>query len=792
MRALWIVLAVAALCVVAALLSDDRAPTPFAGEEPGDRTARAAAPAATDELATQREDATDRDAADGRAGAATTEAAAHTVFATITGRVVRSEDGIGFAGCRVHVERPDAPAFETTSDEQGRFSLALAEQVEHGRVAIAADGRVTRYADLDLAEGEVEQLGTIPMARGFPVPGTLVDVHGEPVSGVTLMVMGFDENVPAGRALLGVSTGVTDESGRFELTPALPAGIYEMQQFGGLSLLEPRFTISEHGVAPLQLVARRPSTIKGTVLGPDDERMRHLTVSIAGSSITNETNVVGDFVLTTFDEVRGPVDLVVAETGDWPDAPRTKARWGDQDVVVRMPRTPPIHVLVTDDQDEPVERFGYRLAKRGRVSHSAAPEAHDGGRLRLAPKGRGTFTLRVFPEADSLLASEPIDVQVTRTEQRPLRVRVERMHDAKLQVLDADGRPAAGVEVQLFRNQPDQELHAWIVDMRQPLFNATVRPNERIAAATTDAQGTASLPTPRDPTGLALRIQLPDDGHQNVRAEQLAIERRQTVTLEHKVRIGGRIELRGLDHREFCVCVFAMDGTRVHGAAFCNPDPNGRFESNPVPVGRYRLQLMSRMAIAAPGTLTVSFVPVRIGDKPVEQVVDAPADDVAFVAQRVPHGSLEGRLVRDDGGPMPPTVWLEYLDHDHGARGEFRVNAHGEFRATELRPGRYRVAIGRHDKPGLLAEVVTITKDETTKMQFGYPGHAASVRLLDRDGQANLGSAWARYGGRVREVYGDVVRFEPAPLLPVAFAATRHGPWSDAVLLRGELTVTMP
>ncbi|MFN3242562.1 MAG: carboxypeptidase-like regulatory domain-containing protein [Planctomycetota bacterium] len=797
MRVAWVVLLVGLLvgllAGIAWWLRHDGAPAPPTAtvtELPLPKSLQQVRPAS--DSPTRREHVAEPVAAAGP------DAADDTVFATITGRCVRQEDGAGCADCRIELDRPGADTLVARSDGRGTFSLAVPTASDSYHLTVSANGRVTRYRDLDeLRAGATEDLGELPMQRGFLVPGQLVDTEGAPVADVHLTVAGFDNQIPAGHTRFGASIATTDAAGRFTFDGEIPHGTWQIQLQGDYVLLEDRFSIVGDQAPTLQLVVRALSRIQGQVLGPDDHRMTHIVVATADRAVRAETNAVGDFVLRSAEPRHGPVDLVVDDGANWPDAPRTRAHWGDHGIVIRLPETPPIEVEVVDDRGEPVERFGHRFAKGGRASQSAPPEDHPEGRLRLQPGGRGTFVLRVFPESERWAASPPHQVLVTATRQPRLRVTVPRLDDATVQVLDADGTPAAGVEVTLFRTYAGVAQHTGIVDLRRPMYHHAGDHNERVSGGRSDGRGRLTIPTPRDPTGLLLRVRQGNARPDDTVATALARERRQTLVLQRYGQVVGRVELRGADHRDYVVGLFDADGIRVEGASTARLKADGSFRSPPLRVGSYRVRLMNAMAVSGPHTSMTSFVPCRVDGALLERRATVAADTPAEVTFAVPQrtfGRLRGRLVPTDGAGLPATVWLEYADYDLGARGEFAVDAHGDFHATGLQPGRYRVAVGRPVRAGVLAEVVTVVAGQTVAQSFHYEGRTVRVDLLDARGAPVERTCWVRYAGRTRRIYdGRSVTFACAPTIPVAFARTPEGPWTAASLLdQPHVRVTLP
>jgi hypothetical protein len=159
------------------------------------------------------------------------------------------------------------------------------------------------------------------------------------------------------------------------------------------------------------------------------------------------------------------------------------------------------------------------------------------------------------------------------------------------------------------------------------------------------------------------------------------------------------------------------------GLGIARVDPQGRFQTNEVPPGKYVVRLTSTFSgwTAHLGGRDVSVAPIDVIDREIDTLV---------VTVGVPATQLSGTLIAPIGGADPDTlifvfptdraVWSDYgRNPPHLMR--VRIDRAGVFSVTGLPPGEYYVAALREDS----------APDEWTDPAFlaRLSGGAATVRL---------------------------------------------------------------
>lgn len=333
-------------------------------------------------------------------------------------------------------------ATEVASDD-GRFTLSNVAPGTYVVSVTAPELASGTVADVKVAEGQVVDVGTVKLAAGGVVRGTVVDATGAGVGGASVSVVPQPQSI----ATTGMPIPATSESsGAFELKGVAEGAV-------DVTAMHPNFANAEP--VTVQVDARRPATdvrivlsaggrIEGAVRRRDGSGRPGLMVTANGVSLTRTpfggasatTASDGSFVLEHVPA--GRVNLMVfARTG------------GPMSAGAR--RT----VEVRDGETATVEIVDREILLSGRVTRSGAP----GAGLRLdASSGSGMIFTGGFAQgAPAGRDPGPQRMTAATRDDGSFEMLVDEPGTYHLNVSSADGKvrlPMRTVEV------PDAEAHA--------------------------------------------------------------------------------------------------------------------------------------------------------------------------------------------------------------------------------------------------------------------------------------------------------------------------------------------
>jgi hypothetical protein len=226
----------------------------------------------------------------------------------LRGRVLTtaSHAGVGMALVRAEaLGRREGATYETHSDREGRFSLALVP----GRYRLSAGGPgLAGFQDtiLTVARAAVED-ATIHLERAFAISGTVRDASGQGVPQAEVLI-----DVPRtdAQARMGQVVAVTGEDGRFTVEGALP-GNYRLSaqappRYGTAEPRELRLAPGQN-VTDIALTLPPAALVRGRVLGPGGEPV---AVAYVAVEVKGEDGGAGS-------PVRGFGQVAVGRNGDF-------------------------------------------------------------------------------------------------------------------------------------------------------------------------------------------------------------------------------------------------------------------------------------------------------------------------------------------------------------------------------------------------------------------------------------------------------------------------------------------
>jgi hypothetical protein len=179
---------------------------------------------------------------------------AQSTLSSIDGKVVNSITGefVKKAVVTIH-NRNNQYVYFTTSDQSGKFHI---DNVQPDRYVASADAE--GYANSrNMTEAKLFTVGTEPVS-GVEVPiaplsvitGKVVDEDGEPLDGVTIMVLRYGYNNGA-KTVQQVSAGQTDDRGMYRIFDMQPGRYYlsatAQRQFG---MIAPQNAEHTHSTVP--------------------------------------------------------------------------------------------------------------------------------------------------------------------------------------------------------------------------------------------------------------------------------------------------------------------------------------------------------------------------------------------------------------------------------------------------------------------------------------------------------------------------------------------------------------
>ncbi len=422
---------------------------------------------------------------------------------TLTGRCV-DERGLPLPGVRVnlfgraeaderlhdwvlaHGEIDWSDPDDVLTDAQGRFAFRIEPPPPYHRFhcRFSAENRVElRLEWSELAVGNLHDTGDLVLPTGVVLRGQVVDEDGSAVEGALVSVQQAGTrrlrrqlDLPGGA--VGIVDTVHSTGGRSDgagwFTMKLPVPEQQDYQIAVLKrrVLEPLAVVrAETGMPPLRVVVQRlhapvdPATISGTVVSESGEPVhgaKLFTHFQARNPVSPRSQSVrGKFAIERPEAESGSEllsGLWVEANGyeDWhSDGP---IPWGTSGHRIVLRRGPAVTVQVVQaDSRLPVERFGVRVLRRmGDESYSwrnlgvQALGEHPLGTHRFEAMTPGLYRMEAVVSQDLGFGMPPArEVRLESGVPVSLTIEVPAIASRTVEVVDAEGQAASGVEVLL-------------------------------------------------------------------------------------------------------------------------------------------------------------------------------------------------------------------------------------------------------------------------------------------------------------------------------------------------------
>jgi hypothetical protein len=368
-------------------------------------------------------------------------------------RVTRTDEGNPF--------NFDRPALGVSTDEEGAFSIHLADGVYEvttyhadyveAKASLRVDGGPRSLSLTITPAGSIEGR-VLARATGQPVEGAIVSRSGEESGGFVVEGIGVDQ-------------AVTDAEGRFRLR-GLPSGVARLSAaargYATRQPVEVVLGVAEH-VGEVEILVDAALTISGFVVARGDEERGLQGVLVGAFSFQPPRLYVAaaPSAADGYFEILGvqPGGYTVGAVGEdaLPNLLGTSAHVQDQDVTdVLVVMDGGVHLRGRVSPAVPA-RISVRIDSEGlsigtmmQAMSNAIVRAHadDAGAFDLHPVAQGSITL--VAEADDGSRGE-LAVEVGQADVEGLVIELQPRASIRGRVVDAHGAPGSGLAV-TFRN----------------------------------------------------------------------------------------------------------------------------------------------------------------------------------------------------------------------------------------------------------------------------------------------------------------------------------------------------
>ncbi|HKB14449.1 MAG TPA: carboxypeptidase-like regulatory domain-containing protein, partial [Planctomycetota bacterium] len=658
------------------------------------------------------------------------------------GRCVSADTGEPLEGCRVKFTgRPSTGGKEAedpswkdpdvaTTGSTGRFEFAYEPPSTYQfSLDIHPPGLVPRTGRWHgFKPAQVTDLGDIPCSRGWPVSGRVVDVEGNPVSGVGVGLNALPLPITRNMAANAVRYGTSREDGTFDVVVPIPAGTFPLMLSGfgarPCVLVEPKVAVVKEvgGVSDLRVVVRRMPSISGFVLDGDGRPMEGFLVEAryppdyhspvpprlrGGQMASSWTQENGSFEIYARYDDPGPMRLAYGPRR--PLLLNSDGRtfeWGEKDVRLVYARRPSLELTVVEaGTSRPVEEFSVRC-HRDDLSGWSGSEArlrgrHEGGRVTIGDLEIGRHRLVVMPKDPALLPEQATSFDVPAAGPvPPMRIEVERASRFRVRLTGPGGEPLVGSKVELLRSQPENPVRVRVdtpsIDHRLALPSWSSEGNlpVLISSAETDSSGLAALGGPPGGRGYALRIVGPL--HPPIVREDVVLPREgETVEIVAGAATGlrGRVLPRGSGTLGASLKLQRVREPELRLPQDVPIGPDGAFEVGGLSPGVWEVRL--QLVLALRGFPGQTGFPVAC-DPPlgVFELEEGEIEEVALDASRFTLGSVDGTVVAENGPrPLPNASLAVRTPTFTGETLEVPTSEEGRFHIEALLPAEYRLVL---------------------------------------------------------------------------------------------------
>ncbi len=697
----------------------------------------------------------------------------------VTGRCVAAETGEPLRGCIVRFEARREESLTATTGADGRFEIRFepGDPPSTGYILdIEFEGRAPRTGRWfsippgedeedelwrsvpSLRAGEVEDLGDIAFSRGLTVKGQVVDTNGKALVGAGVGLRELPLPIHPDMAANDSRYGWSDEGGFFIIDVLIPAGTWPVEvNARGYELVEPKALTVEDGraVTEFRAVVVRQRSLSGLLIDETGTAVEGVTIQtvkkVSGRMESCWSDESGRFRIFGGEDAPESVQLECDESEGYEALEDDRFfAWGTTDITLVLRRTLAVDLWVTEKETgQPVEEFAARSFS---TDHSKLCDCsirwfgpHPDGHAVLEAVSRGENFLQIIPDDPSLAV---IDVlfEMSQSGIPPLKVAVERMVPLSVRVLSDAGEPIPDTEVELLKpGGTEVRLEDMVGDPREDQTWDNEQNHRLLSTAMTDTKGLATLHSPREVSGLVIRVR--GAGHLPGVFHEVAIAADGSpfqVVVGRGACVQGTITGMPASYVEsYQPSVELWPATGSESDFRWWPlDAGGSFVVESVPPGDYKVRLGLLIRCTSRDgsgsymdrSLSLSTVHVVAGQRATLDL------DVSAFAP----GRLIGRLILDAELLASAGVALcgGLEDDEQWTLGEFIPNQAGELVAENLLPGKYRAVAVFNDEEHLLhgflvsSDPFVIAPGQELTREFSFPPRKRlRIQILDPKGR---------------------------------------------------------
>ena len=295
-----------------------------------------------------------------------------------------------------------------------------------GLFRISRSGYATAMLNTTLSREELVNLGDITLGRGTIVHGRVVDTEGRGVGGATVCLADslpdnhIDELSGPFEDPTDLTICDTDGNFRVEVAPGRKLRFWAKHTRTRFGSTEPLSFPAERDSFGVEIVVetwRVTDRVLGRVVGPTGKpvsgarvRCEHRITPNREVDITVEVCAGKDGHFGFVVQTEGPYRITAsAPDGSLGDAGIDGVVPRNGPVLVQLTSKRFMHVSLQDQEDEPIERFGWRLVDpEGRTRTRSEVQEHPGGEARLALPSR-PFRITVVAPGFAAATLGPFD-----------------------------------------------------------------------------------------------------------------------------------------------------------------------------------------------------------------------------------------------------------------------------------------------------------------------------------------------------------------------------------------------
>ena len=679
--------------------------------------------------------------------------------AKVCGRCVLADTRAPVAGAKVSLDGFEANAERMAkhgpvvwkdpapvmTDAEGRFEIRFVPPPPYQfGLDIRFEGHVPRTGRWSGIEfGQVIDLGEITLAKGYMVPGKVVDQQGAPVAKAMVGVKNLPLPIDSTMAANNERSGASDQNGEFVVSVPIPAGTWSIDVQGrGIKHVGPDVVrVREgRGAEPLTVTVKTMPTIEGIVVDEKGVPVEGVSLGVpirrSGLSPAARTGRDGKFVFHAVDDEAEPIAIEVSEPGPcepW-QSPGSYA-WGSKDLRLQITRTLTFELTVVEQgTGRPVTGYAVRChpadARNSMQRDLRLGGQHPDGRVAVDRVARGDNLLIVVPSDPALDSSPPIEVPAAGEGIAPLRVELPRRVAVPIVVRKKDGTPVAGSLVELCEPREGTVTLERQVPEESQVMTSDPRGYHGprlLGKAATDARGRVMLFAPKQSSELVIRVLGP--GHAPALAQlgnRADGQEAYAVAVAPGATIEGRLGPESMLAWKPILHVRRENGFAPPRLTFDPPavGPDGTFSIRDLEAGTWTItpaiQYQVRFETSASGTA----IPLLGCEQRIEVAEGGKATVKLDASQWLP-ATLAGIVTLDDKAPDQARVLLLGKRGTQSWQcGAFVPDATGCFEAPSILPGTYKLQVivgdfrAREGQRIEAEDVVEVAPGKTVRHEF--------------------------------------------------------------------------